>query len=220
MLTAVLCVAPATFAETPKAREAVCAVCGPRDGSPPEEVLATATLRGKTYAFCAVECKVEFLRNPDEFLDLGEGKPAPDFALRDLQGRPLALRDFENKVVLLDFWSTLCKPCVAALPKLQAWHEKYAAQGFSVVGLSTDSKVEALRKSAKKSGVAYPVAQATPEVWRAYKISVLPALVLVGRDGKMLRRFGEKTPPETIAAAIEAALRDKADNKADKGAAK
>ncbi len=189
--------------------QAVCAVCGPREGADVEPVNATATLRGKTFSFCAVACKVEFLENPTEFLDTGEGQPAPSFAQRDLQGRTLKLSDFKGQVLLLDFWGTFCKPCVAALPKLQALHKKYAAKKFSVIGLAIDEKPELVAKFVKKSGATYPMAQATEKLWSDYKISVLPSLVLVGRDGKILRRFGEKTSPEVIVQAIESALAEK-----------
>lgn len=39
-------------------------------------------------------------------------KPAPDFSLRDLQGRNLALRSLRGKIVVLNFWFTSCIPCI------------------------------------------------------------------------------------------------------------
>ncbi|HEX6158736.1 MAG TPA: YHS domain-containing protein, partial [Thermoanaerobaculia bacterium] len=65
---------------------AVCAVCGPREGSGFEPVKATATYKGKQYFFCSLECKVEFLKNPEEFLVTESGKPAPAFTLKTFDG--------------------------------------------------------------------------------------------------------------------------------------
>jgi hypothetical protein len=53
------------FAAFPTDEQAVCAVCGPREGAGFEPVKAHATHKGKAYAFCSLKCKVEFLKNPD-----------------------------------------------------------------------------------------------------------------------------------------------------------
>ncbi len=195
-----LLVALAAFAED----QAICAVCGPREGSGFEPVKARATHKGKEYAFCSLKCKVEFLKNPDEFLVTDEGKPAPAFTLKTYDGRPVSLADFQGKVVLLDFWGTFCPPCIAALPKLQALHDQHAARGFAVVGVTVDDRAAMVKKATAK--IRYPILQATPQVWSAYKVNALPSLVLVGRDGRIVRRFGGEADPAMMRAEIEKAL--------------
>lgn len=184
--------------------QAICAVCGPREGAGFEPVKARATHKGKEYAFCSLQCKVEFLKNPEAFLVTDEGKPAPPFALRTYDGRTLSLADFRGKVVLLDFWGTFCPPCMAALPKLQALHEKHASRGFAVVGVTVDDRPAMVKKATAK--ITYPIVQATPQVWSAYRINALPSLVLVGRDGRIVRRFGGEADAAIMAAAIDEAL--------------
>ena len=200
VIATLLFVAFAAFAED----QAVCAVCGPREGAGFEPVKARATLRGKEYAFCSVKCKVEFLKNPDAFLISDEGKPAPAFTLKTLDGRAVSLADFRGRVVLLDFWGTFCPPCLAALPQLQALHDKHAARGFAVVGVTVDDRPALVKKATAK--ISYPIVQATPQVWSAYKVNALPSLVLVDRDGKILKRFGGETDPAVMRAEIEKAL--------------
>jgi thiol-disulfide isomerase/thioredoxin len=183
---------------------AVCAVCGPREGAGFEPVKARATHQGHEYAFCSLKCKIEFLKNPNQFLVTDFGKPAPPFALRTLDGKPVALADFAGRVVLLDFWGTFCIPCVKALPELQALHEKYGPQGFSVVGLNVDERLAMVKKAVKN--VTYPQLQATPAVWNAWKINGLPSMVLVGRDGRIIRRYGAEADKPAMIAEIEKAL--------------
>ena len=125
--------------------QAICAVCGPREGAGFEPVKAHATHKGKSYAFCSLKCKVEFLKNPDEFLVTDEGKPAPAFTLKTFEGKPVSLADFKGQVVLLDFWGTFCIPCVNALPELQALQAKHGARGFTVIGVVPDFPTGSVR---------------------------------------------------------------------------
>lgn len=200
----------AAFALVPIARavedQAVCAVCGPREGSGFEPVKARATYQGKEYAFCSLKCKVEFLKNPDVFLSTDEGKPAPPFTLPSLAGEKVSLADFNGKVVLLDFWGTFCAPCVKALPELQALHARFADRGFAVVGVNVDDRIELTKKAIAAASVRYPILQATPGVWAAYKVNALPSLVLVGRDGRIVRRYGGEADKKAMLAEIEKAL--------------
>lgn len=188
------------------ADRAVCAVCGPREGSGFEEVKATATYKGKQYFFCSLECKVEFLEDPQAFLVTDAGKPAPAFSLKTFDGKPVSLADHRGKVVLLDFWATFCAPCVAALPELQALHAKHAANGFAVVGVTVDDRAALVRKATSRANVTYPILRATPEVWNAYKVNALPALILVGRDGNIIRRYGGEADKTAMLAEIERAI--------------
>jgi peroxiredoxin len=189
-----------------EADQAVCAVCGPREGSGFEPVKARATYKGKEYAFCSLKCKVEFLKNPEAFLSTDEGKPAPPFTLPSLAGGRVSLADFKGDVVLLDFWGTFCAPCVKALPELQSLHARFANRGFAVVGVNVDDRIELTKKAVAAANVAYPILQSTPEVWSAYKVNALPSLVLVGRDGRIIRRYGGEADKKAMLEAIENAL--------------
>ncbi|MDQ3815660.1 MAG: redoxin domain-containing protein [Armatimonadota bacterium] len=196
-----------TAGAAPKSQEKIiCAVCGPREGAGAEPVKATATYKGKGYAFCSTECKVEFLESPNEFLVTDEGKPAPAFTLKNLQGQNVSLSDFKGKVVLADFWGSFCIPCVEALPALQSLHQKYAPKGFIVIGISVDEKRSTTQKTIKKANVSYPILMATPQVWSAYKVNRLPSLVLIGRDGRIIKRYGGEADKRAMVAEIERAL--------------
>lgn len=197
-----LTVAFAAFAED----QAVCAVCGPREGSGFEPVKARATYKGKEYAFCTVKCKVEFLKNPVEFLATDEGKPAPAFALKTLDGKPVSLADYRGKVVLLDFWGTFCPPCVKALPELQALHARYGARGFAVIGMTVDERLPMVKKATSQAKVTYPIVRATAAEWASYKVNALPSLVLIGRDGKIVKRYGGEADRAAMLAEIEKAI--------------
>lgn len=189
---------------------AVCAVCGPREGSGFEPVKATATWKGKQYFFCSTKCKVEFLKDPQAFLITDEGKAAPHFQLKTFDDKDLSLSDYRGQVVLLDFWATFCPPCIQALPELQALHAENAARGLAVIGVTVDDRAHLVRKATAAAKVTYPVVKATPEVWNAYRVNALPSVILVGRDGRIIKRYGGEADKSATRAEIERALNESA----------
>jgi len=67
------------------------------------------------------------------------GDRAPDFTLRDLDGREVRLSSFAgNKVVLLAFWSLRCGACLQEVPFLEQIHTAYRAKGVAVLSVVTD----------------------------------------------------------------------------------
>lgn len=185
---------------------AVCAVCGPREGAGFEPVKATARYKGKQYFFCSTKCKVEFLKDPDAFLVTDEGKPAPAFRLTTFDGKTVSLDDYRGRVILLDFWATFCPPCVEALPELQALYNAHSARGLIVLGVTVDDRAPLVKKATTRAKVTYPILQSTPEVWNAYKVNALPSVILVGRDGNIIKRYGGEGDKKAMRAEIERAL--------------
>lgn len=69
---------------------------------------------------------------------IAPGRPAPDFAELDLQGKPVRLSDFRGRYVLLEFWASWCAPCRAENPILRSAYEKYRHKNLSIVSISLD----------------------------------------------------------------------------------
>ena len=79
------------------------------------------------------------------------GEPAPDFSLRDINGKEVSLSSYKGKVVLVNFWATWCGPCKLEMPHLDKMDRDLEAKGFEVISISTDdaraaSKVKPLIK--------------------------------------------------------------------------
>ena len=185
-------------------KKAPCVVCVVREGAGPETVRATASHGGKEYYFCREECKAEFLKNPSAFLKEEAPRAAPAFSLKDLSGQTVSLSDYQGKVVLLDFWATFCSPCLKAMPKLQKLHEQQAVKGFSVIGVATDEgAAKVVAPVVKKSKVTYPILISDSAAWKTYGVESLPALFLIDRNGRIVKRFGSGVDHKTIEAEVE-----------------
>jgi cytochrome c biogenesis protein CcmG/thiol:disulfide interchange protein DsbE len=114
-------------------------------------------------------------------------KVAPDFTLKDANGKRLSLADFKGKVLLLNFWATWCGPCKTEIPWFIDFEEKYKAQGFTVLGVSMDEDGwKAINPYVAEQNINYPIVLANEEMNRIYGgIEALPTTLLIGRDGKV-----------------------------------
>lgn len=83
------------------------------------------------------------------------GKPL-DIRFTALDGREVDLTALKGKVVLVEFWSTTCGPCIAQMPAVKAAYEKFHDRGFEVVAISLDDKESALRRFIKDKELPWP----------------------------------------------------------------
>lgn len=115
---------------------------------------------------------------------------APDFALADLTGKTVRLSDLRGKVVLLDFWATYCLPCQDAIPELVELHKANQAKGFEVVGISVDAYSGHVPDFAKEHKMSYTVVLDPDQgTAKTYGFSQLPTTFLIGRDGRIIRKW-------------------------------
>ena len=111
-------------------------------------------------------------------------KPAPDFALRSLQGPSVRLSEHLGEVVIINFWATWCGPCRQEMPLLDELYGKYKQAGLVLLSVNIDDKAEPAIEMAQTLKVSYPVLfDARKEVSRAFDVSAMPVTVLVDRAG-------------------------------------
>jgi thiol-disulfide isomerase/thioredoxin len=139
------------------------------------------------------------------------GKPAPGFTLKTLDGKTVSLSDYKGKAVLVNFWATWCGPCKLEMPWLIDLQKKYAAQGFTVLGISEDDgPVKDVADFAAKMNVNYPVLMADDKVSKTYGgVDYLPTSYYIGRDGKVVAEIGGLISESEIEAKIQKILATK-----------
>ncbi len=115
------------------------------------------------------------------------GKAAPDFTLRDLNGKQVSLSDFKGKVVLLDFWATWCPPCVRAIPHIEALHKKYKDQGLVVIGINHE-RDHAKVKAFAKGQISYIILLDADEQFTEYGVTGIPTAFYIDKEGKIRYR--------------------------------
>jgi peroxiredoxin len=128
---------------------------------------------------------------------LAPGSPAPDFALKTLDGKTIALHDLQGSVVLLDFWATWCVPCWKGLKETQSiadWAaaEKLPIKVFAVntleKGSDSGEKLKRVEAFWRSQGFVMPTLfDSSSEMFKAYASPGLPSMVLISPKGTILR---------------------------------
>ncbi len=113
----------------------------------------------------------------------------PHFELKDLSGKIVKSSDYKGKVILINFWATWCPPCKREIPDFIELYKKYQKEDFVILGIALDDlkSVTDFKNSYK---INYPVLIGDQDVVRKYgNIRGIPTSFLVGRDGKIKKRY-------------------------------
>ncbi len=77
---------------------------------------------------------------------------APQFELRDINGRIVRLSNYRGKVVLINFWATWCPPCRAEMPDLVRLQREHGKEGLQIIGITYPPERKArVRRFARSS---------------------------------------------------------------------
>ena len=112
------------------------------------------------------------------------GKPAPEFTLKDVDGREITLASLRGKPVLLDFWATWCEPCREAMPHIQALYDRFKDKGLVVAGIDTNEPAETARKYFEDQHYSFAnLLGSGNDVVKKYGAERIPMVALIDKVG-------------------------------------
>jgi thiol-disulfide isomerase/thioredoxin len=138
---------------------------------------------------------------PDGVTVSDVGDLAPEATYVAIDGKPMPLSAWRGRRVLINFWATWCAPCRREMPLLSHASASQAPGGLVVLGVAEDT-ADAVRAYLATQPVSYPVLLVDGDA-PGSSLSfgntqrVLPYSILIGKDGRILRRKrGPFTPAE------------------------
>ena len=139
----------------------------------------------ETEAYCKESLALKDIRQ-----QLQPGVTAPDFQLKDAKGKTVSLADFRGKYVVLDFWGTWCGWCLAGVPKMKTYYEKYAQQ-VEFVGICCADQKDRWLKCLKQRQMNWTnlFQEETEKVAYHYGVDGYPTKIILDKEGTIIAVF-------------------------------
>ena len=115
------------------------------------------------------------------------GEKVPTLSGVYLDSTKFDIKDFENKVYLIDFWAAWCGPCKMEMPNVIEVYNEFNAKGFEVIGVNLDNAKADADKYIAESGIKWGHIF-SGEAWKdanvsKFKVSGIPSTFLVDKNG-------------------------------------
>ena len=117
-----------------------------------------------------------------------EGAVAPDFTLKDLQGKDLTLSSLRGKYVVLDFWGSWCGWCIKGIPDMKKYYEKYKDR-MEILGVDCRDTEEKWKDAVEKHELPWLHVRNTDEadITVKYGIQGYPTKIVIDPEGKVAK---------------------------------
>jgi len=120
------------------------------------------------------------------------GKLAPDFTLKDQDGKAISLSAYKGRFTLVDFWASWCGPCRAENPNLVNAYNEFKEKDFSILSISLDDNKKAWLKAVAQDKLPWEQVSdlkgSKSEVKETYGIKSIPMNYLLDREGRIIAK--------------------------------
>ena len=120
------------------------------------------------------------------------GDKYTDLYVYDLKGQSHHVADFNDKFILLDFWSMACYPCILAAPEMREVTEKYRNE-LNIIGINLDTRKNLWEEATKRDSITWINLSDGKGVfggaYHTYGINGFPTYILINPQGIIVERW-------------------------------
>ncbi len=114
---------------------------------------------------------------------------APDFSLKNEDGKIYKLSDYKGKLVIINFWATWCPPCRYEMPAMERAWKKLKGKGVVLLAINVGEDANTIFEFAAKYPMTFPVLlDRNAEVVKKYKVTGLPTTYIISPEGIVIHR--------------------------------
>jgi thiol-disulfide isomerase/thioredoxin len=146
--------------------------------------------------------------------DKGVGSKLKSFKLTTPAGKAINHRSYGNRVLLVNFWGTWCKPCLEELPEFDRLYRRYRKHGLVVVAIATDAEPEPVQAFVKSRKLSTRVLIGGEDYAGQYGAPTFPFTYVVDPKG-VIRGSYHGYKPECLGK-LESDIREQLEARADK----
>ncbi|WEK17522.1 MAG: TlpA disulfide reductase family protein [Candidatus Pedobacter colombiensis] len=139
----------------------------------------------------AKQLKKEYLDKKAIRNSLKTGSEIPTIVYNNPDGKPVDVKSFKGKYVLIDFWASWCGPCRKAIPEIKTLYSQYKEKGFDVLSVSIDTDNAAWRKAMSEEDMPWTqvLSPDKNKTLADFMIMGVPTLFLVDKEGKIVEKY-------------------------------
>lgn len=132
----------------------------------------------------------------------------PDFTFRTLEGEEFSLSQFKGNVVVLNFWTTTCAPCVAEIPELNQLVSTYRDKKVVFLAISPEPE-KSVRNFLNQHPFSYKQIADADEIVKTFGVNAYPTHIVIDGEGYIVARLegGGHSVSERLKPVIEKALK-------------
>ena len=135
---------------------------------------------------------------------------APDVTFIGIDGQKISSQDLRGKVVMINFWATSCTTCVKEMPQMVETYNKFKGQGleFVAVAMSYDRPDYVLNYASTRQLPFKVALDSGGDMAKQFgDVSMTPTTFVIGKDGKILKRYLGEPDFKSLHALLEKSLR-------------
>lgn len=127
----------------------------------------------------------------------------PEFSLSDPSGKQHSVKEWQGKVLVINFWATWCPPCLKEMPEFTALQSQYTDKGLQFIGIALD-ETESVKEFIAGHKINYPILMGDDQGTQlAHQlgnvVDTVPFTVIVNKQGHIVERhMGELSGDELL----------------------